>query len=93
MSSLTDTLIQAADMASTVKAGLQVIEKITGSTKGDKAIEALALVGQVASALHKGLAGELHAEDVLRELDKLKTGLAADDAQAESELDKKFPTG
>lgn len=93
MSSITDKLIDAADIANTVQAGLQVIERVTGGATAHTAISALEVIGAIAKALRAGLSGELHAPDVLAELNKLQTGLAAHDAAAQSELDKKFPTG
>lgn len=99
--SIPDKLLEAADMASTVKAGLQVIERLAGTDhlggdvgkKADLAIDALKTIAEVSRVLHKGLGGELDASAILAELNKLKTGIMANDANADSELDKKFPTG
>lgn len=94
MPSIEQVLTDAADMASTVRAGLQVVERVAGDNKNaDTAISALTLIEAVVKALHRGLAGDLHAADVLKEVDTLHKGLVTNDGDVRSEIDKKFPTG
>lgn len=91
--SFSHKLLEAADVISSVTAGVQMIDKLTGTALPHQAAAVLPVIGEIAKAISSALAGNTSGQDLLAELNKLHTGLAANDAAADSELDKKFPTG
>lgn len=83
-----------AKYADPVIRALQLLQSLTG-TGGAGAAAVLAAAAAVIKTLEDGIAGQLTAEQILAELDKLAPGEAADDAAAAAanaaELDKYPP--
>lgn len=90
--SFSQKLLDGADLVSSVTAGVEMIEKITGAALPHNADAVLKVVAVIAKTIKQALDGHYTGPDLLNALNTLRDGLAANDATAQSELDKKFPT-
>lgn len=69
---------------------LEFLARLTHTAKVDEAAVVVRTVNTAILSALNGLTGNIAAEDVLAQLADLTSGLAANDAAADTELDQKF---
>ncbi len=88
--SIANTLRKAADLYETAVEALQVISKLTKTTKDDKAVEVLKVVAIAVDTALAGFDGKVTTKDVNAALAKLKDSIKENDDKADQALHDKF---
>lgn len=95
--SWTDDAKKTLGLTSSALHGLDTIGSMAKAVSGSKDISqltgALMVITTVVDALKDAFASGKNPDDVEAEIKKLHDAIAANDQNAQSELDKKFPTG
>lgn len=87
-----DTAKDAARMMTVAVHGLEQLQKLT-KLGGPNAEAALAAVDAGLTAIGEGFDGKTHPDVVAEQIKSTVDGFLSQDAQEDSDLDKKFPTG
>jgi hypothetical protein len=87
--SITTQIDEAAKMLGAATAGLKVLQGMT-NVGGDRAVEALAMVGAGLAAISNGFDGLSTADEVKARIESLVDGLSANDSDDDAKLAKRF---
>lgn len=85
---------KALDMFSAAAHGLDTIGELSKSQlggTGHDAIAMLAVIAQIVGRIRDGFAGKVDPKTIHDEFLELRAGVLSNNAEADSELDKKFP--
>lgn len=101
MSSFSDDAKKVLDLAGSAIRGLELVGNLAraelGTDKGASALAKLDLIGKLVDVVKGGFDGSVQVDDVKKHIDdqmaKFEAGLAQLDADDQTAIDKKFPTG
>ncbi len=89
MSNALDIIKKGISYAEPVIHALQLIQNITG-IGGASADTALKAIDAIVNTVNDGITKGVDPADIIKELDKLTVGIAANDAKADKDLADKF---